>query len=39
MLGAQATTLNAMFTQMANQAARMTVVPQIDLFTRLALKA
>jgi hypothetical protein len=39
LLAAQATTLNAMFTQMANQAASMTIVDQIDRFTRLALKA
>lgn len=38
-LAAQTVTLNAMFTQMAHQAAKMTVVAQIDLFTRLALKA
>src|SRR4051812_23016897 len=38
-LAAQAVTLNAMFTQLAHQASKMTVVDQIDRFTRLALKA
>jgi hypothetical protein len=38
-LVAQAVTLNAMFTQLARQASRMTIVDQIDRFTRLALKA
>lgn len=39
MLTAQAVTLNAMFTQLANQSSKMTLVDQIDRFTRLALKA
>lgn len=39
MLAAQAVTLNAMFTQLAHQTSKMTVVDQIDWFTRLALKA
>lgn len=38
-LAAQAVTLNAMFTQLAYQTSRMTIVDQIDRFTRLALKA
>lgn len=38
-LTAQAVTLNAMFTQLASTAARMTIVDQIDRFTRLAFKA
>jgi len=38
-LAAQAVTLNAMFTQLAYQTSKMTVVDQIDRFTRLALKA
>jgi hypothetical protein len=32
-------TLNAMFTQLAYETSRMTIVDQIDRFTRLALKA
>ena len=39
MLAAQAVTLNAMFTQLAYHASKMTIVDQIDRFTRLALKA
>lgn len=39
MLVAQAATLNTMFTQRAFQTAHMTIVDQIDRFTRLALKA
>lgn len=39
MLAAQAVTLNAMFTQLAYQASKMTIVDHIDRFTRLALKA
>lgn len=39
MLAAQAVALNAMFTQLASKASRMTLVDQIDRFTRLALKA
>lgn len=39
MLAAQAITLNAMFTHMAHQASQMTIVDQIDRFTRLAFKA
>jgi hypothetical protein len=39
MLVAQAITLNAMFTQLAYQTSNMTIVDQIDRFTRLALKA
>lgn len=38
-LTAQAVTLNAVFTQLAFQASRMTLVDQSDRFTRLALKA
>ena len=38
-LTAQAVTLNAMFTQVAYQASNMTIVDQIDRFTRLALKS
>lgn len=38
-LTAQVVTLNAMFTQLALQTSKMTVVDQIDRFTRLALKA
>ena len=38
-LAAQVVTLNAMFTQYVTQTARMTIVDQIDRFTRLALKA
>ncbi len=38
-LAAQVVTLNAMFTQLAHQTSRMTLVDQIDRFTRLALKA
>jgi hypothetical protein len=38
-LAAQAVTLNAMFTHLAYQASRMTIVDQIDRFTRLAFKA
>ncbi len=38
-LTAQVVTLNAMFTQLANQTSKMTIVDQIDRFTRLALKA
>jgi len=38
-LAAQAVTLNAMFTQLASTASRMTIVDQIDRFTRLAFKA
>lgn len=37
-LTAQAVTLNSMFTQLAYYASKMTVVDQIDRFTRLALK-
>lgn len=37
-LTAQAITLNAMFTQLAYQTSKMTIVDQIDRFTRLALK-
>src|SRR5204863_10021012 len=36
---AQAITLNAMFTQLAYQTSKVTIVDQIDRFTRLALKA
>jgi hypothetical protein len=39
MLAAQAVTLNAMFTQLAYQASKTTIVAQIDLLIRLALKA
>ena len=39
MLTAQAVTLNAMFTQLAFQSSKMSIVDQIDRFTRLALKA
>ena len=39
MLGAQAITLNAIFTQLARKTSQMTLVDQIDRFTRLALKA
>jgi hypothetical protein len=39
MLTAQAVALNAMFTQLAYQTSKMTIVDQIDRFTRLALKA
>lgn len=39
MLAAQAVTLNAMFTQLAYHSSKMTIVDQIDRFTRLALKA
>lgn len=39
LLTAQAVTLNAMFTQLALQASKMTIVDQIDRFTRLAMKA
>lgn len=39
MLTAQAVTLNAMFTQLAYQSSKMTIVDQVDRFTRLALKA
>ena len=39
MLAAQAVTLNAMFTQLAHTASKMTIVDQIDRFVRLALKA
>lgn len=39
LLTAQAITLNAMFTQLACQSSKMTIVDQIDRFTRLALKA
>lgn len=39
MLAAQAITLNARFTQLAHQASQMTIVDQIDRFTRLGLKA
>src|ERR671913_1811429 len=39
MLAAQAITLNAMFTQLAHQSSKMTIVDQIDRFTRLAFKA
>jgi hypothetical protein len=35
-LMAQAMTLNAMFTQLANEASKMTIVDHIDRFTRLA---
>jgi hypothetical protein len=38
-LTAQVVTLNAMFTQLAYQTSKMTIVDQIDRFTRLALKA
>ena len=38
-LTAQTVTLNAMFTQLACEASKMTIVDQIDRFTRLALKA
>jgi hypothetical protein len=38
-LAAQAVTSNAMFTQLAFHASKMTIVDQIDRFTRLALKA
>jgi hypothetical protein len=38
-LAAQAVTLNAMFTQLAFHSSKMTIVDQIDRFTRLALKA
>jgi hypothetical protein len=38
-LAAQAVTLNAMFTQLAYQASKMTIVDQLDRFIRLALKA
>jgi hypothetical protein len=38
-LAAQAVTLNAMFTHLAYQTSRMTIVDQIDRFTRLAFKA
>jgi len=37
-LTAQAVTLNAVFTQLAYQASKMTIVDQIDRFTRLAFK-
>jgi len=36
---AQAVTLNAIFTQLAYQASKMTIVDQVDRFTRLAFKA
>jgi len=39
LLTAQAVALNAMFTQLAHQASKMTLVDHIDRFTRLALKA
>jgi hypothetical protein len=39
MLTAQAVALNAMFTQLAYQTSKMTIVDQVDRFTRLALKA
>ena len=39
LLAAQAITLNAMFTQMAILASKMTLVDQIERFTRLAFKA
>lgn len=39
MLTAQAMTLNAMFTQLSYHSSKMTIVDQIDRFTRLALKA
>jgi hypothetical protein len=38
-LAAQAVTLNAMFTQLAYHTSQMTIVDQIDRFTRLAFKA
>lgn len=38
-LTAQAITLNAMFTQLAYYSSKMTIVDQIERFTRLALKA
>ena len=38
-LTAQAVALNAMFTQLAHRSSTMTIVDQIDRFTRLALKA
>jgi hypothetical protein len=38
-LTAQAVTLNSMFTHLAYQSSHMTIVDQIDRFTRLALKA
>lgn len=38
-LTAQVVTLNAIFTQLAHQTSKMTIVDQIDRFTRLALKA
>jgi hypothetical protein len=39
MLGAQAIALNAISTQLAHRTSKMTIVDQIDRFTRLALKA
>lgn len=39
MLAAQAVTLNAIFTQLAYQASKMTIVDHIDRFTRLSFKA
>jgi hypothetical protein len=39
MLTAQAVALNAMFTQLAHRASKMTIVDQLDRLTRLALKA
>jgi hypothetical protein len=39
LLTSQVVTLNAMFTQLAERTSRMTIVDQIDRFTRLALKA
>jgi hypothetical protein len=39
MLAAQATTLNAMFTKLASLAAQMTLINQMDIYTRLAFKA
>ena len=39
MLAAQAVTLNAMFTQLAFEAAKMNIVDHVDRFTRLAFKA
>ena len=39
MLAAQAVVLNAMFTKLAYQTSQMTIVDQIDRFTRLGLKA
>jgi hypothetical protein len=38
-LAAQAVSLNAIFTQLAYETSKMTIVDQIDRFTRLALKA